>query len=383
MSPQTRPVSLLAYIPNLGGGGAEIHLVRVLNALDRTAFAATLAVSTGPGKYEQFLQDDIELVRLRSGPPATLTKVRSVWNLRRLIAERKPDLVWSVMDMGNVLALEAVRGLPDAPPVVVSVQNTPSVALGGSRHPVLRLVLARLKRLYPRAAQVVALSRGVADDVSALCELPRPPVVIHNAGVDENVVQGATRPVGESVPRPLVLACGRLTEQKGYPFLLEAFRQVAREHPAAHLWILGEGELREPLEEQARMLGIHERVRFLGFRENPFAFMAACDVFVLSSLWEGFGNVVAEAMACGAPVVSTDCPFGPGEIVQDGVSGLLVPPGDASALADALGRVLADDGLRARLAAGALERAQLFTARRSAAAYECLFGDLLSLPAAS
>ena len=135
------------------------------------------------------------------------------------------------------------------------------------------------------------------------------------------------------------------------------------------LHILGDGELRESLARLAGELGIADRVTFLGFQRDPFRHMRKADIFVLSSLWEGFGNVLVEAMAMGAPVVSTDCPHGPGEIIKDGETGLLVPPGDDQPLAAALQRLIDDPMLRAKLGDAGQIRAQDFSAQRIGAAY--------------
>jgi glycosyltransferase involved in cell wall biosynthesis len=233
-----------------------------------------------------------------------------------------------------------------------------------------------IRRLYRRADQIVALSQGVADDLVRLDPaLTSRTVVIHNACVDERVRAASARPVArDGVPagRKLIVACGRLHRQKGFEHLLRAMAELRGRVPS-HLWILGEGPERAALEGLARTLGIERDVTFLGFREDPYRFMAAGDVFVLSSLYEGFGNVVVEAMACGLPVVSTDCPHGPSEIITEGVNGLLVPPTDPAALAQALERVLRDDALRARLAEGSRQRARDFEAEAIAARYAEVF----------
>jgi glycosyltransferase involved in cell wall biosynthesis len=137
-----------------------------------------------------------------------------------------------------------------------------------------------------------------------------------------------------------VLGAGRLTAQKDFATLLSAFA-LAKERQPLRLIILGEGELRDPLQALASELGVAPEVRFPGFVENPYAFMSRSRVFVLSSAWEGFGLVLVEAMACGTPVVSTDCPAGPAEILEGGKYGRLVPVGDAIALAEAILATLA------------------------------------------
>jgi glycosyltransferase involved in cell wall biosynthesis len=145
------------------------------------------------------------------------------------------------------------------------------------------------------------------------------------------------------------------------------------------LVLIGEGEEAESLTSLARELGVHTDVEFLGFQHNPYKYMARADVFALPSLWEGFGRVLVEAMACGVPVIATRCPSGPEEIVCDGASGLLVPPGDADALADAVLRVLTRPDLAHRLAQAGRRRAEDFRAETAVALYQQLFLDVRAL----
>jgi glycosyltransferase involved in cell wall biosynthesis len=241
--------------------------------------------------------------------------------------------------------------------------------------------------MYPQADQVVALSQGVADELrTMLHKAPRNGVkVIHNAGIDaqalkkvkkerENTLSSRRQHLGDA---PLIVACGRLTKQKGFPYLIEAMSQV-RKHCRAHLWILGEGEQRSLLENKVEQNGLSSCVELLGFRDDPLQYMAAGDLFVLSSLWEGFGNVIVEAMACGTATVATACPHGPDEIIRDGESGLLVPPGDADALAKAILRVLEQPQLRRQLQEGGQARAQDFEPRIIASKYGDLFTHITS-----
>jgi len=152
---------------------------------------------------------------------------------------------------------------------------------------------------------------------------------------------------------------------------------VRQKVPDAVLWILGEGPDRPALEQQIADLSLGDSVRLLGFRDNPYSYMASADLFVLSSIFEGFGNVVAEALACGTAVVATDCPYGPSEIITDGVSGLLVPPRDPAALAEAIVRVLTDPELRSALAQEGKRRSRDFTAETISGQYAKVFEDVL------
>lgn len=368
------------FTASLGGGGAEMHLLRVANHLDPARFRVSVAVTRGGGVYESRLRPGVRLHVLPTGThrSSTVRLARAVLPLRRLLRAERPDVLCSVMDHANVAALAAVRGLRDAPATVACVQNSPAAKYQRTRGVLPAATAAMIRLLYPGADRVVALSRGVADEVAAMVPAVASRIcVIPNAGVDETVVQGAGEPVdgGRKGEGPLVVACGRLTRQKGYDVLLDALARVRRRVPA-RLWIVGEGADLPALELQAARLGVADAVRFCGFQPNPFAFMSAADLFVLSSRWEGFGNVVAEAMACGAPVVAADCPHGPGEIIEDGRSGLLARPGDPDSLAAAMLRVLEDPELRGRLAAAGRIRAQRFHADRVAAEYGALFTEL-------
>lgn len=374
--------SVLFFTASLGGGGAESQALRVMNHLDRERFVPSLAVTRRGGSYEQFLRPDVTVtaVSIDKLPSSLGRLIIAPAFLRRHIERCRPDIVCSVMDRPNLAALMATTRLAGGPATVLCVQIPPSVDLaGGSLQN--RAVLSGIKRFYRYADSICALSHGVKGDLVALAPELEPKItVIHNACVDENVLAGATKPLPPGVERgdaPVLLACGRLVEQKGYPFLLEAFAEVLASHPA-ELWVLGDGPLRGALERRCTELGIARNVRWLGFHDNPYSFMAACDVFVLSSLWEGFGNVIVEAMACGAPVVATDCPYGPSEIITDGVDGLLVPPRDSRTLAAAILRTLTQPELRQALVTSGKRRSEAFSAERVADAYADLFDSVRS-----
>jgi glycosyltransferase involved in cell wall biosynthesis len=193
---------------------------------------------------------------------------------------------------------------------------------------------------YPWADKIVAVSKGVADELILALGLPQERVqVIYNPVVTPDLLTKAEEPVNDPWLQPgrppVILAVGRLAVQKDYPTLLKAFALVRAQRPA-YLLILGEGPERPFLEALARRLGIAEDVRMPGFVENPYPYMRRASVLVLSSLFEGLPTVLIEAMACGLSVVSTDCPSGPREILQDGKYGHLVPVGDHYALAEAI-----------------------------------------------
>lgn len=375
------PIRVLFFTTRLGGGGAEMQLLRVANYLDANEFAVDIAVCRRGGEYEHLVAPSISVHHLAHPRihSSTAGLIAAAIPLRRLVRRLAADVVVSFMDSANVIAALSVDRVRGRPRLVGCVQNTISRADHERNHPVRRAVLALVRRTYPQLDRVVALSNGVARDIAAHVPAAASRItMIHNAGVDDDLAVRAADPIAGLSPdreRPLIVACGRLSPQKGYPHLLDAFAEIRRDL-GAHLWILGQGPDRGALERRISRLGLAGAVRLLGFQNNPYPYMAAADLFVLSSLHEGFGNVLVEAMATGTPVVATDCMHGPAEIIRDGESGLLVPPADPQALASAMRRVLTDPALAQRLAERGQARAQDFHVSRIGAEYAALFRAL-------
>jgi glycosyltransferase involved in cell wall biosynthesis len=361
----------------------------MLNYMDRDHFGLAVALMQAGGCYEDKLKTDVKVHHLPTGSINVhkLRQLRAIRPLRTLVEAERPDVVCAVMDSASIVALQALKRCSASPKLVLSAQVPPITTYEQSKASSswYRCLSMKLRqklaaRAYEEADRVVGISQGVEEEVHALApEVEGRTEVIHNAGVEEEMLRKSQEPLDDWAEerRPLIVACGRLEHEKGFSYLLEAFAEVRGEVPA-HLIILGEGGLREALEEQARQLGIAEHVHLPGFQDNPFKYMAAADLFVLSSLFEGFGNVVVEAMACGAPVVATDCPYGPGEVITEGESGLLVPLADASALAGAMRRVLGDGALREKLSRHGRERAESFEASQIAEKYGQLFEEVNS-----
>lgn len=373
--PSAKRLKVMVVVPVLGGGGAEMHVARLFAHLDFERFEAIVVCLRHGGELEGSLPDRVTI--LHACPPTVRSSTASAYlalpGLIGLLREHRPDVVCSFLSHSTAALYLALRVSRVRAALVVGLQNNPSYEQWS--HPAVTWPLRRAYRGALRAASsVVALSDGVATSFAALYpDLAGKVCRIYNIGVDTTVIARAAEPIEEALPPgPLVVACGRLTAQKDYPTLLRAFSTVDSS-PPAHLWILGRGELEPALETLARDLGLGDRVRFLGFRLNPFAYMSAADCFVLSSAWEGFANVLVEAMACGTPVVSTRCPFGPDEIITDGVNGLLAAVGDANALGNAMLRVLADREFAAALAAAGLTRAADFTPIEAVGLYQRVF----------
>ncbi len=356
-------------INSLGGGGAESHTLRVMNHLDRSKWRPILAVTRAGGNYEQFLRDDIPIETIAAVRRTNGTRIlSSPFSMVPLALRYEPAIVFLVMDALSVLGIPALMTLGRRRPKIVPIiQAPPSISQQATRFGRL-VVLPGIQRLFHHADRVIALSHGVRSDLVALDpRIEAVSTVIHNACVDERI----EAPPNVELPKteaPVVLAAGRLHPQKDYPTMLDAFAKVHRV-TGAELWILGEGSERGAVEAQIARLGLGSAVRLLGFQRDPAAFMRRATVFCLSSYYEGFGNVIVEAMASGAPVVSTACPHGPSEIITDGENGLLVPVRDSEALSQALIRILQDEPLRARVAAAGKARSMDFHAKTIASAY--------------
>jgi glycosyltransferase involved in cell wall biosynthesis len=240
-----------------------------------------------------------------------------------------------------------------------------------------RLVI-KLARLFFRSADAaICVSQGVAEDLIKVTGMPRQKThVVYNPIVSLELEQKAQESIAHPWfaldDSPVILAVGRLVPQKGYSTLLRAFSIIRQKHPA-HLLILGEGQERISLEALAKQLDLTENVQMPGSVKNPYAYMARARLLVLSSEWEGLPNVLVEALACGTPVVSTDCRSGPSEILDGGRFGRLVPVGDADALALAILETLQETPDRNLLR----QRAQDFTLEESVRKYIRIFESCL------
>ncbi len=376
------PMTVMFFLPQLGGGGAEMNAVRLAPGLLAQGAKLIYVVARGPGSYADQLPDGVEVVVLDTGAvdSSTFRLMRSVRPLAKLLDERRPNVLIPVMPSPCLTALAAVKRASHRPRVVLSIQNTLAPPRARGLHLVHRAEQWMLRRRFPEADAVVALSQGVARDlIRAVPALDGRVAIVPNVGLplDGQVTVADAPPPPKKPSTVRLLACGRLVEQKGYPYLMEAFAEVSAEMNA-ELHILGTGPLLESLKQQAAALGISEKVHFLGFRKNPFTHMKAADIFVLSSLWEGFGNVIVEAMSMGAAVVSTACPHGPDEIIVDGVNGMLVPPADVGALSSALLALGRDKNRRRALAEAGKIRAQSFSSEIVAADYMKIFWNAIN-----
>ena len=326
------------YLRMLAGGGAERVIVNLMRDFVQRGVNVDLVLNIVEGPYLEQVPDSVRIVPL--GTPRLLSGLPK---LAGYLRRERPTALFAALHYNAEIALWAKRLAGAATRVVVSERNTLSIhAQHQTDNERWSPMLARL--FYPWADGIVAISQGVARDLSQVTGMPRSRIqVIYNPVETLAVQQRAREPLehpwfarGES---PVILGVGRLNAQKDFPTLIRAFAQVRAVRPC-RLMILGQGPERQTLEALIVELGLQDDVAIPGFVSNPYAYMGRAAVFALSSAWEGFGNVIVEAMAVGTPVISTNCQSGPAEILDKGKYGALVPVGDSDAMAQAILQVL-------------------------------------------
>ncbi len=366
-SPDT-PLHVACYIHSLAGGGVERMRLHLLARLREVGLRTTLLLHSDQGELRSELPPGLDVRAF--GTARTLADVRP---LCRFLQSEKPDVLLASLGHNNVAAMLAKLLTRSPCNLIVCQHNALSVEMRTDAR--YRILPALYRLLMPVANHVVAVSGGVADDMAERTGIARARIeVIHNPVITPDFARRADERVdepwfAEGAP-PVYVSVGRLVAQKDHTTLLRAFAAHRRQHPS-RLMILGEGPLRRELEALALELGITAHVRLMGFQRNPLPYMRRACAVVLSSVYEGLGNVLIEAMACGTPVVSTDCPYGPSEIVGGGRFGRLVPTRDHIALATAL-----DPFLREIFPSGLLRaRAGEFSVERAADRYMALAND--------
>lgn len=357
--------TIAIFIPTLRGGGAERAMVGLANGFARYGYQVDLVLADANGAFKKEVSGSVRIVNLDSK-----RMTASIFKLASYLRHSRPDVLLSAMTHVNLTAIWARYFARVSTRLVISERSTFSHALKGLRgRRVMQWLMPQLLRFfYPSADAVVSVSMGVQDDLLHHVSLPSSMThVVYNPVVDDGFLQRAADPIEHTwfavgTP-PVVLAAGRLTEAKNFPLLLKAFAHVRRKRPC-RLMILGEGPLRHALEAQVSDLRLGSDVLLPGFVDNPLPYMRQANVFVLSSLWEGLPAVLIQAMACGCRVVSTDCPSGPREILEDGRWGELVPVDDELALAEAIERCIDNDS-----PPDVRERAGFFNEAQSVDAY--------------
>ncbi len=330
----TQTISL--FIANLTIGGAERVVVNLSKGLSNEGYDVDIVLVEKKGKLLSDVPKSVNIVELG------VDRVRySAIPLARYFRSKQPKVFISFLTGSNVMATlgHLFAGKPSN--LIVTEHNTQTMKQDTSSNRDRTLA----KYLYPYADHIVGVSEGVSENVSEWANVDRSAITtIYNPVIDDDFIDRKhEKPDCEwfDLDVPIILSAGRHVEQKDYQTLIRAFDQLLSQRDA-RLIILGEGELTSTYKSLTDRLGISNEVSFPGFVDNPYSYMNHSDVFVLSSRWEGLSLVLIESMACETPVVSTDCPSGPSEVLTDGEYGDLVPVGEPELLKNALVGTLKD-----------------------------------------
>ena len=366
-------MKITLVISSLSCGGAERVLVSLAQGfIDRGHDVTVLTLSK---KDTDFYRLPSECSRLAMGImgesvgllDAVKNNIKRIAVLRKAVQSSTPDVVISFLRITNITTILALLGTKY--PLVVTEHNDINIFSYGMLWETLGLLT------YPYCSLVVSVSQGVDRGFDSLPASKK--AVIYNPIVVKDDGQTDKLPAKVDPNKNWLVSMGRLTEQKGFDLLLQAFHKVVPKYPDWQLLILGKGELREKLEHMRDDLNLSSQVIFTGVLSNPFAVFKKAKIFVMASRNEGFGNAHAEALACGLPVIATDCPSGPSEIIRHDVDGLLVANKDVEALAKAMNSLMSDEQKRQQFAAKAPEVLEKFGLETIVAEWETLICQLV------
>lgn len=373
-------VLFLSY--DLKDGGSPQVLSNILNHLNRDEFDPVLVTYSEARVFPIPAGITEHILQVQGGGSLfqkLKANLKAIFRLQRVLRQEEPEIAVGMGGMTNWGLILATKMARSKTAVIIGEHGTDALKYREDRMSSIIVSLLN-KFLYPLADRIVAISDGVREYLVRNLKLPEGKIVpIHNPVDIERIQKLSQEPVDEPWLRdkgePIVLWVGRIAAIKGLDILIRAFEQVLREIDV-RLVIVGEGSEEVKIRDLVKRKGLQEKVRFAGFQSNPYRYMSRSSVFAFSSLSEGFGMVLVEAMACGLPVVSTDCFAGPNEILQNGNCGILVPVGDADALAKGIVRILTNPQLREQLISAAAQRVADFEAPSVVASYELLFREV-------
>lgn len=360
-------------IPALDAGGAERVMLNLLRSLDRSRFTPLLVLLVKKGILLSDLPSDIRIRTVRGDKNGFFFKLLDSYRIAKLLNEERPDLIISFMWYTNAVTLFS-RFIRRIKINIIISERTSTVSYEDFLSNFIRGVVIRF--LYPFADTIIAPSYGIKRKLVNNSGISKEKVIVIHNPVDIRTIRVKAEEGLEHTwyqgGKNTLIAVGRLRREKGFAYLLRTVSLLSSEGIDCKLVILGEGKERKNLQDLVNKLRIEDKVFLAGFQSNPYKYLSRSTIFVLSSLYEGFPNVLLEAMALGVPSIATRCQTGPEEIVTDGIDGLLVPPADEKALADAVRRLLLDEDLRKRLGEAGEKRAEDFSSDKIVKEYEAL-----------
>ncbi len=368
-SPQR--IKILFFYVSLVVGGIERSLVTTLQHLDRGVFDPVLALHRTEGEFLKHVPKDIPVYNLASTGPGSYPRMLA--RIIRILRTEVPEVIVAHTWNAAVLVFLGVLALGRPRRIIVFEHCAPNYLYSRSRP---WFISRSIPFLYRLADRIVTVSNGIQHEFSNHYGLPRAKFEVIPNPVDlTRIYSMASEPVDHPFFNdgvPVVAGLGTLNELKNFSTLLKAFSEARKDGPL-HLVLIGDGPEREALEGLARELRISADFLITGYQDNPFKFLSRAKLFVLTSLVEGFGYAIVEALTLGIPVISTNCPYGPSEILSRGEYGLLVPVGDIKAIANAMLHILSDAELYQRLSSLGIQRARDFSADRVVKQMEQVF----------
>ena len=360
---------IIFLIPNLGGGGAERVLINLIRNLNPGIYDLSLILFEKKGVHITNVPDHVKIIDFKKRNKYSFLKL--ILLLVFTIKKEKPDIVISFLRYANVITILAKLISRTKFKLIITVHIFLSETLLRLKFSGFWYLVYKILFRYPD--YVIVPSRGVLTDLIENFDYDKKNIYVinHPFNIDEIKELSKERLNGIEFNN-YILAAGRLTKQKGFDLLIQAYKLIC-DNIKENLIIIGEGEEKEYLKNLIKEYALENRVKLLGYQKNPFKYMKNANVFILSSLWESFALVIVEAMACGVPVISTDCPSGPGEIISNNLNGILVSTQDEKELSEAISRLLNNDEFRHKLADAGKKRAEDFRIDKIVPKYEDLF----------
>lgn len=362
---------VFCFLPNLECGGAQRTMINIVNSLVSSEFHVFFVVATKRGHALKWIKDEtslhvLECERTRS----------SILPLRKLIKKHRPHVILSTMLDANIVAAAATFALRRPPVLLIRETNSHE-----ARKDLTFFQKITTGWAYRKADKVIGLSKGVAAELISRYRIDEAKMrVIHNPVDIEYVAEQSKNKSNKTAPwgnwagnNKIIMGIGRLSHQKGFDLLIQAFSML--KNTDVNLVIVGSGSELEALKNIAIKYKVDKKVLFAGLVDEPVDWLIHADIFVLSSRWEGFGHVIVEAMACGIPVISTKCPYGPVDIITHNETGLLVNNESVNELSDAIDNLIPNKPLKESLSKTARERCVEFDVKRITDMYKKLINE--------
>lgn len=373
--------NLLFLITSLSGGGAERVLVDILKGINKKLFNVHLAVEKLEGEYLPLIPDDIQTIVLSK--ENSLSPIKRIKLLNSVIEEYAIDVAIGFMQGPNKTIMRSKLLSKNNYKTILTEHNNPKLNYHKSSSYLIKaLRVFEMKFLYKKSDKIITVSEGIKNFLVDQWSIKQEKITVIYNPVDIKKIRNKLKENvefdwGALQNFKIIIAIGRLVEQKGYQDLLNVFKIVKTSVPSK-LLILGKGPLENELRNLATELGLIDDLYMLGFVDNPWTFLKNSDLYLSTSKWEGFHLTIVESMACGTLPVATDCNYGPREIIENNVDGLLVPVNKVEVIASEVIKILNDDKRRKKMAKMAISKPEKFYLNKIVAKYEKTIRETLN-----